>query len=64
MGNSDCKRCLTGDKEKDSEIKLGPEFDNKEDFDTLIKNAMSKDYSWDKSAIEYIDLYQFVIDNK
>ncbi len=38
--------------------------DNKEDFDTLIKNAMSKDYSWDKSAIEYIDLYQFVIDNK
>ena len=38
MGNSDCKRCLTGDKEKDSEIKLGPEFDNKEDFEMDINS--------------------------
>ena len=38
--------------------------DNKDDFEALIKNAMNMNYSWDKSALEYIDLYQFVIDNK
>jgi len=38
MGNSDCKRCFTRDKEKDSEIKLGPEYDNKDDFDIDINS--------------------------
>ena len=36
MGNSNCKRCFSRDKEKDSEIKLGPDYENKDDFDLDI----------------------------
>lgn len=37
---------------------------NNEDFETLVKNAMKADYSWKKSALEYIDLYKFIMLNK
>ncbi len=31
-------------------------------WDSLIKNAMTQDFSWDKSAGEYIDLYKKLLD--
>ena len=33
-------------------------YNRKNDWDTLIKNAMSKDFSWVQSAKEYDDLYK------
>ncbi len=33
-------------------------YKNKEDWKLLVKNAMDYDYSWDKSANEYLKLYQ------
>ncbi|HOJ93710.1 MAG TPA: glycogen/starch synthase [Fervidobacterium nodosum] len=33
-------------------------YNSKEDWNTLIKNAMTMDLSWDKSAKEYVKLYQ------
>ena len=32
------------------------------DWDALVVNAMSNDYSWDKSAKEYISLYEAVLE--
>jgi len=36
-------------------------YKNKEKWQKLIKNAMSKDFSWDKSAKKYIELYNQLI---
>lgn len=33
-------------------------YKDKEHFTTLIENAMSSDFSWEKSAYKYIDLYE------
>lgn len=33
-------------------------YQNKEEWKVLVKNAMGYDYSWDKSANEYMKLYQ------
>ena len=33
-------------------------YGNKDDWKSLVKNAMGYDYSWDKSANEYLKLYQ------
>ncbi len=33
-------------------------YNSNEDWNTLIKNAMTMDLSWDKSAKEYVKLYQ------
>ncbi len=33
-------------------------FQNKRDWQRLVENAMSKDFSWDKSAKEYLKLYK------
>ncbi len=35
-------------------------YDDKDTFDTLIKNASKKDYSWVSSAKEYKELYKQV----
>ena len=31
---------------------------NKDEWERVVKNAMQSDYSWDQSAISYIDLYE------
>jgi starch synthase len=37
-------------------------FENSENWDKLIKRAMSKDYSWDKSsAVEYTEFYKSLL---
>jgi starch synthase len=33
-------------------------FRRKTDWNTLMKNAMARDYSWSRSACEYVDLYR------
>jgi starch synthase len=33
-------------------------FRRKKEWNTLIKNAMAKDYSWSRSACEYVELYR------
>ena len=33
-------------------------FETPEDFDKIIQNGMSKDWSWNKPAIEYLNLYR------
>jgi starch synthase len=33
-------------------------FRRRNDWGTLMKNAMAKDYSWSRSAREYVELYQ------
>jgi starch synthase len=35
-------------------------FPHKADWKTLMKNAMAKDYSWSRSACEYVELYKKV----
>ena len=65
MGNSNCKRCFSRDKEKDSEIKLGPEINDIIDIDinspkmTNINETNQKDdiniLSSDLNNIENID---------
>ena len=36
-------------------------YSNKNDFSRLIKNAMAKDFSWKKSALEYQKIYEGLI---
>jgi starch synthase len=36
-------------------------YNNKEDWKKIVKNAMSKDFSWDKSAEQYIVLYNSLL---
>ena len=72
MGNSNCKRCFSRDKEKDSEIKLGPEINDIIDIDinspkmTNINEANPKDdvniLSADLNNIENID--QNILESK
>ena len=38
-------------------------YDNKQLWNELIKRAMLQDYSWNKSAHKYIELYSSVINN-
>ena len=33
-------------------------FNNKEDFAQIRKNAMNKDFSWQKSAKKYFEIYK------
>ena len=33
-------------------------YENKEEWNACVKNAMSGDYSWKASAKKYIDLYK------
>jgi starch synthase len=33
-------------------------FCHRDDWNTLMKNAMAKDYSWNRSAREYVELYK------
>ena len=33
-------------------------YQNKPEWASLVKRAMSQDFSWDQSAKKYIDLYQ------
>lgn len=33
-------------------------YSNKEDFKELVKTVMSKDFSWEKSAEKYLDMYK------
>ncbi|NLJ94736.1 MAG: starch synthase, partial [Clostridiaceae bacterium] len=35
---------------------------NPEAWEQLIRQAMSGDFSWEKSANEYLDLYQTILD--
>jgi starch synthase len=35
-----------------------------QDFETIAKNGMKKDFSWDKSAGNYIDVYNWVLLSK
>lgn len=37
-------------------------FDAKKDFQTMIRNAMKGDYSWNHSAEEYLNLYRTAIE--
>ncbi|MFV0519664.1 MAG: glycogen synthase [Lachnospirales bacterium] len=37
---------------------------NKENWKQIVSNALNTDYSWDKSSIEYIKLYEKIINNK
>ena len=74
MGNYDCKRCFIKDKEKDSELNLGPEKDKYNNIEldlnspkmTNINETMPKDdiniLSSDLNHIENID--QNVLDIK
>lgn len=39
-------------------------YNKKEDWKTLVKNAMSTDVSWEKSATEYCELYDKLIVNE
>ncbi len=39
-------------------------YNNKEEFNKLIKNAMTTDFSWNYSCDEYIDYYNRLINNK
>lgn len=40
---------------------VGLYYDNKDDFNKLIKSAMNEDFSWNKSGEEYIRLYQSIL---
>ena len=35
--------------------------ENKEEWNRLVKNAMRMDFSWDRSAKKYMELYEKVI---
>ena len=39
-------------------------FKDKNDWAQIMKNAMSADFSWDKSAQKYVDAYKEVIGQK
>lgn len=39
-------------------------YHNKEVWNTIIKNGMNNDYSWNKSAEKYVDLYKRALDKK
>ncbi len=39
-------------------------YDRKHHMTKLIKNAMQQDFSWNKSALEYVKLYEKAIENK
>lgn len=45
----------------DRAVKL---YDDKDKLDEMRKNALSKDFSWDKSAEKYINLYEKVVRSK
>ncbi len=40
---------------------VGLYYDNKFDFNKMIKSAMNEDFSWDKPGEEYIRLYQSIL---
>ena len=37
-------------------------FNNKQEWNRLVQNAMSCDFSWDKSASEYMKIYKGILD--
>jgi starch synthase len=39
-------------------------YDRKHHMKELIQNGMDQDFSWNKSAVEYVKLYQKAIENK
>ncbi|EFM39062.1 glycogen/starch synthase, ADP-glucose type [[Eubacterium] yurii subsp. margaretiae ATCC 43715] len=40
---------------------VGLYYDNKSDFNKMIKSAMNEDFSWDKPGEEYIKLYKGIL---
>lgn len=39
-------------------------YQNKEEYNKMAENALKKDFSWDKSAKKYVELYQKVISSR
>ena len=37
-------------------------YENKKEWDALVKRAMKSDFTWDTSAQKYIEIYKNLID--